>query len=268
MPFTGDWISIDCNTCGSYRVTGTAYASSFPLPDSERYRMCHWVKQMQLDKRDPPCFDSQSAKLAAASLPTFDPVDKLDILLMSLSKVIGIAGEWHQFDYLREYSLACAANEIELRFYVESLIALERLQLNSGNRNVRLSAEGWQRIAALRETPLVSKKAFVALRFVKDMLDMFASHIKPAVLAAGYDAEISGAPAHNDKIDAHIMMQIKSSRFVIADVTHENNGVYFEAGYAIGLGRPVIWTCNKLHEDKLHFDTRQYNHILWTDAVA
>ena len=38
---------------------------------------------------------------------------------------------------------------------------------------------------------------------------------------------------------------------------------YFEAGFAVGLGIPVIWTCRKDAIDHLHFDTRQFNHIKW-----
>lgn len=50
---------------------------------------------------------------------------------------------------------------------------------------------------------------------------------------------------------------------MIADFTGNRNGVYFEAGFAMGLGIPVIWTCRKDHIDNVHFDTRQYNHIVW-----
>ena len=31
----------------------------------------------------------------------------------------------------------------------------------------------------------------------------------------------------------------------------------------LGLGLRVIYTCHKDKLDKLAFDTRQYNHILW-----
>ena len=41
-------------------------------------------------------------------------------------------------------------------------------------------------------------------------------------------------------------------------------GFIFEAGLAMGLGIPVIFTCRHDMLDKLHFDTRQYNHIVWT----
>jgi nucleoside 2-deoxyribosyltransferase len=266
-PLASDGIGyrVDCTTCGVYSVTGSAYHSTFPVPEGERYRVSHWVKQMQLDGRSPPIFNSNTSHLIAASLPALSPADKLDVLLVSLSKVTKQAGGWHQFDYHREHSLACAASGTELQFYVEALLNLAYFQPNSGSKGVRISAKGWQRIVELQTTPLISKRAFVALRFNEEMLGMFKTHIQPAVKLAGFEAEISGTPQHNEKIDARIMTQIKQSRFVIADVTHENNGVYFEAGYAIGLGRPVIWTCRKTEADAgaLHFDTRQYNHILW-----
>jgi hypothetical protein len=47
------------------------------------------------------------------------------------------------------------------------------------------------------------------------------------------------------------------------------SGVFFEAGFGMGLGIPVVWTCRKDFTDELgnHFDTRQYNHLIWTDAA-
>ena len=43
----------------------------------------------------------------------------------------------------------------------------------------------------------------------------------------------------NEKICDHIIAEIRRSRFLIADVTGHRAGVYFEAGYAMGLGLPV-----------------------------
>ena len=43
-------------------------------------------------------------------------------------------------------------------------------------------------------------------------------------------------------------------------------GVYFEAGFAFGLNIPVIYLCREKEIDKIHFDTRQYHHITWSDA--
>ena len=39
--------------------------------------------------------------------------------------------------------------------------------------------------------------------------------------------------------------------------------MYFEAGYALGMGLPVFWCVRKNDLANVHFDTRQYNHITW-----
>lgn len=48
---------------------------------------------------------------------------------------------------------------------------------------------------------------------------------------------------------------------MVVDLTHQNNGAYFEEGYAMGLGKPVIQLCRK--DTKLHFDIAQKNTIIW-----
>ena len=59
----------------------------------------------------------------------------------------------------------------------------------------------------------------------------------------------------------------RHSRFLVADFTHGTCGargsVYYETGFAYGLGLPVIYTCRNDLVEKLHFDTRQYYHIAW-----
>ena len=56
---------------------------------------------------------------------------------------------------------------------------------------------------------------------------------------------------------------------MVADFTYgddgERGGVYYEAGFAHGLNIPVFFTCQKGFLEKIHFDTRQYNHIEWRD---
>ena len=66
-------------------------------------------------------------------------------------------------------------------------------------------------------------------------------------------------------IDDRIIADIRRSKFLVADFTGQKHGVYFEAGLALGFGKPVIWLVRENEFDKLHFDTRQYNHIGWTE---
>ena len=68
---------------------------------------------------------------------------------------------------------------------------------------------------------------------------------------------------HTNRIDDEIVAQIRTASFVVADFTGHRGGVYFEAGFALGLNLPVIWTCRKADMADLHFDIRQYNTIDW-----
>jgi nucleoside 2-deoxyribosyltransferase len=191
--------------------------------------------------------------------------EKPDLLVASLAKLSRGPEEWLELDWDRDISLACARNAAELRFYTNWLIyrSLAEKKEHSDKPRYRLTLDGWQRFNELHQTRAASRVGFVAMSFSDDMLDLWEPVFVPALEAAGFKAERSMAPAHNDRIDVAIIAAIKRSRFVVADVTHAKTGVYFEAGYALGLGLPVIWACKDAQKNDMHFDTRQYAHILW-----
>jgi hypothetical protein len=70
----------------------------------------------------------------------------------------------------------------------------------------------------------------------------------------------------NEKLCEEIIVEIRRSRAIIADITHERPNVYYEAGYAHGLGLPVIFTCDET-KFKPHFDTQQYKTICWANPT-
>lgn len=49
---------------------------------------------------------------------------------------------------------------------------------------------------------------------------------------------------HNNKIDDQIVAEIRRSKLVLVDATGARPNAYFEAGFAAGLGIPVIWCCS------------------------
>ena len=113
-----------------------------------------------------------------------------------------------------------------------------------------------------------SSRAFVAMWFGKDMDAVYDEAIAPAVRAAGYEPVRVDRVDHLGKIDDEIIAQIRRARFVVADFTAADlekprGGVYYEAGFAYGLGREVIYTCRADFVEALHFDTRQFNHLVW-----
>ncbi len=83
-------------------------------------------------------------------------------------------------------------------------------------------------------------------------------------LGFNYVRVSTSTTATDTHINDEIIGKIKSAKIVIADFTGQRNSVYFEAGLAMGLKIPVIWTCKQDEVDKLSFDTRQYPHILWS----
>ncbi len=108
--------------------------------------------------------------------------------------------------------------------------------------------------------------------FDASMNDVYEKGIEPAIKEAGYEPMRIDRKQHNNKIDDQIIDEIKYSRFLVADVTQDESGarggVYYEAGFAHGLkdcGRKieVIFTCRKDVIDEVHFNIRQYNHIIW-----
>ncbi len=129
-----------------------------------------------------------------------------------------------------------------------------------------VSVEGHERVSAIQRNVDVSQ-AFVAMWFDDSMDEVYEKAIAPAVDAAGYNPFVINRNEGDLRIlDDQIIGEIRRSRFVIADFTHGEDGargsVYYEAGFAHGLGLPVIFTCKK-DDSKLHFDTNHYPHIMW-----
>lgn len=132
----------------------------------------------------------------------------------------------------------------------------------------RLTFSGWQQFEELKRGKSTSRIAFMAMQFGDAELDrIYKDHFKIGVAATGFDLKCvnEGQPA--GLIDDHLRVEIRQCRFLIADLTHQNRGAYWEAGFAEGLGKPVIYTCRKdVFEDKAkgtHFDTNHHLTVPW-----
>ena len=123
------------------------------------------------------------------------------------------------------------------------------------------TAKFWDTIEKLQQTAVDSKRVFVAMWFDKSMDECYEEGIKPAIIEAGYEPIRIDGKDFNGKICDEIIAEINRSKFVVADFCGQRGGVYFEAGYAMGQGKPVIFTASEDELVKAHFDTRQYNHI-------
>jgi hypothetical protein len=133
---------------------------------------------------------------------------------------------------------------------------------------LQLTLNGWQLFEDLQRGKSGSRIAFMAMPFGEDELDrIYKNNFKVAVAATGFDLKRVDEAQPAGLIDDRIRVEIRQSRFLIADLTHQNRGAYWEAGFAEGLGKPVIYTCRKdVFEDKAkgtHFDTNHHLTVVW-----
>ena len=128
-----------------------------------------------------------------------------------------------------------------------------------------------------------NEQVFVAMWFDECLKEeAYKEGFAKGIARAGYKPKRTDDDTHHsDKLDDRVMADIRQSRIVVADFTCEtftreggaqteglpNGNVHYEAGFAHGLGLPVIYTCHRACKAYLNFDTRQINHILWTDAT-
>jgi nucleoside 2-deoxyribosyltransferase len=175
------------------------------------------------------------------------------------------AGHLVELAFETDHVLSFSRNGSETAFMIEHLIAEGLVDREPGVYSVvAVSVRGWGRVEALRGPGETHRQGFVAMSFEPQLVDIYETAIAPAIRDAGYEPFIILDHEHAEQIDDKILLELNRSRFVVAEFTGHRPNVYFEAGYALGRGLPVIWTCREEDIDDAHFDTRQYNHLLWS----
>lgn len=172
--------------------------------------------------------------------------------------------------YLETLAWSESTELMEVRYlleYLESKSWLKQMPRTSSCLRYQLTVQGYGHLDEIDNAVKDSAKAFVAMWFDESLDEAWENGILPAINDAGYEAVRIDQKEHLNKIDDEIIAEIRRSRFLVADFTQgvdgARGGVYYEAGYAHGLKIPVIFTCRKDTLDKVHFDTRQFSHIVW-----
>lgn len=127
-------------------------------------------------------------------------------------------------------------------------------------QSIILTPLAYSRIDEIQKYTASEKNVLVAMKFGDDT-KLLREAIRTGIQKAGYVAVFIDEVQHNDFITPELLKHIRDSKFVVVDLTHQNNGAYFEEGYAMGLGKPVIQLCKQ--DTQLHFDIAQKNTIMW-----
>jgi hypothetical protein len=255
----GATLSIDCPCCGKYKITDTALATLPKFTERQRANISGWLLAN-------PNFSISTANfdfLLAIRTPSFH--SRADKLLLTLEKETEYAGQFLEISF-SWYGSSWTNNENELSELISYLETSGRIYKQTGRKILyKITPNGWEHLEKLREFNPTSNQCFVAMWFDDKMKQIYDEAFVKGIEAAGYKPHRVDQRQYNDKIDDEIMAQIRRSRFIVSDFTGHRGGVYYEAGFARGLGLQVIFTCKKDELDKLHFDVRQYNCIDWQE---
>lgn len=144
-------------------------------------------------------------------------------------------------------------NFLEKNGYIEDL----------GSYTVQLTPKALERVYELQKSRTNNTNVFIAMKFGEETIALREA-LKQAVSDIGYKPILIDEVQYNGQIVPEMLYQIRESRFVIAELSHHNNGAYYEAGYALGFGKEVIHICEEeAMSSKLHFDVKQVNTITY-----
>lgn len=118
-------------------------------------------------------------------------------------------------------------------------------------------------------------KCFIASAFGHDDVDaIYDRCIVPTLRKLSVTPLRVDRVEHNEDIDSKIFELLDSADFAIADLTYARPSVYYEAGYAAGKSKPVIYIAKRDHfkardDDqygnfRVHFDLQMRNIISWS----
>ncbi len=280
----------ECPTCGSFGLSMEILEDKLrELDSNQKSHISSYTRRKDLVGHPVPIICNHEIAIEEegySQIPLADVIDafpgnvakRLDSALLNMADLSENPGDYIDIGS-DSWPLFYAENETAGRFFAEQLSNKGWLNFGTGFTfdqgvppkevtnfdKARLTADGWNRVAELQRSGVgeESTQGFVAMWFNDEMEGAYYDAIKPAIENAGFDPFRVDLKHHNNKICDEIIAEIRKSRFIVAEFTGQRGGVYFEAGFAIGLGIPVIFVCHEEDKDNLHFDTRQYSYIMW-----
>ena len=266
---------VKCPRCGVYQISSLALSTEPESFVKERFHLISAVARWNSERNNSLLIkkelldDRSEFEARILSVCPRSTQEKMDRILAYVAENSSYPGQKIHINGEYDYPLFYCKGTEELGFYIkhlEEIALVGHPEIDAGHFRLALSAEGWRRVEERTKPNIESKQAFVAMWFDEELKSAYSEGIAKLEEDTGFSMLRIDMREFNDKICDKILAEIRRSRFVIVDVTGHRQGVYFEAGFAMGLGLPVIWTCREDEIDACHFDTRQYNHITWKDA--
>lgn len=262
-------LSIECSNCGRYSITKDTLSDLEAVVARGNHRRETLAYAIRRRSR-PDAWTRVTSELVdqveknAIELP--GATEQVDNLLRWIAEHRG-PGESADVRFERFQAIIGTATKAGFAWVTATakdrgLIAGPRLDHQA---MATLTLDGWKWYAEFGRYQR-RRQAFMAMQFGDDRLDRIVDdYFRPAVRRAGFELVRLDDEPKAGIIDNRMRVEIRRSRLLVCDLTHDNSGAYFEAGFAEGLGLPVIYTCEAatLSGKKVHFDTRNCMIVSW-----
>lgn len=260
------WTWVNCENCGQHVFSEPAFDFLNRLAPRERPRLATAV--FSVGSNDPLGPDELHGLLQATHLP--EASERIDRFLNYMTQAAPPGGRVMLSGTRLSARLGCedagAANWV-----IRQAHTLGYLTTAENGIDKQLTIQGWQRHSDLMKSGQGSRHAFMAMAYSDQTLwSLLSDHLRPAVAQTGFELRtLAGDHQTAGSIDNRMRVEIRTSRFMVCDLTHGNNGAYWEAGFAEGLGRPVFYICREdvlsdpVHSNRPHFDINHQLIVKW-----
>ncbi len=257
----GSEFRLKCERCGEFTIRSSARGRLANLSLQQIAKLSGWIFQ-QNSKGSNPTINRDTVGWVI-NQPLLPIRDRINGFLREAIKHQSRLGSSFDVNEPRFIAATYSQDFAEVEYLSKVLISKGMIGRPTLDSPHEILFKGYDAIDSFIRKNEPSGTGFVAMSFSNHLYEVYESGIKVGIMNAGYDPIRVDNVEHTNRIDDEIIVQIKESDFVVADLTEQNRGVYFEAGFALGLDLPVIWTCRKDDMESLHFDIRQFNTISW-----
>jgi len=266
-PYQGGGYKLNCVRCGLFEIGHIAASEISVWNSQQRINLSGWIR----DNQNCQIFGPNVKILA--NLPNLTVGEKAEKILVQFAKKFPKPGEIADLSggaHLEFMAAGRLADTNELRFFIRDYLYAEvgfllrhELVTNLGDDSrYSISPKGWVFLDSFRHGNPDSQIGFIAMWF-HDSVKAAQIAIENGVSDAGYKPFRVDQKEHNNDITDEIIAGIRGSKFLVADLTGHRNGVYYEAGFAKGLGLEVVWLCRESDKKDRHFDIEHLNCIFW-----
>jgi hypothetical protein len=274
-----DRAKVPCVCCGTYWISGPAMDASphWDLSEAQWAAIAYQIRRMT-GRAEPPLLSIEVLRSLKETARLPDPAQILEDFVLWVGSHSRWGGERFNLSIKEHRTLLGAVDKDAFDYMIEMLaksdlftgLAVESVDQPRRYLDCALAPSGWKLFRELTHSHVGQRYGFMAMKYDDPQVDaVVRDHFVPQVKLAGFDLVRldQGQPA--GLIDDQLRLRIRQARFLVCDLTHGNRGAYWEAGFAEGLGVPVIYTCREdvfkdtKHECHPHFDAAHWVTVPW-----